>query len=122
MPLALIRRRDMVVIAGEWPTVTTTGPTFTVPYEGAPPAVGTTRWTGTAFETFDPPRPITKLALYDRMTDGELEALENFLQTLATRRQRLRWADAQEINRNDPEVRAMAEALYGLPRALELLA
>jgi hypothetical protein len=122
MPLALISRQTNVVLAADWPLAGVSGATFTVAYEGPPPVPNRTRWTGTAFEPFTPPRPITKLALYGRMTDAELATLDGFLQGAAPLRQRLRWADATEIDRNDPEVRAVAEALFGPVRAAELLA
>lgn len=114
---------NLAVAAGSWPFPNQTAIEITNPEI----TIGWT-WDG---GTFLPPAPapastgprfISKLALYERVTDAELAALDAFLATQATVRQRLRWTDAQEIDRNEVEVQALAVALYGEARAAEILA
>lgn len=68
------------------------------------------------------PRYRSKFFLYARMTDAELETLADFLANTATTRQRLQWTDALEIDCVDPQIVAFATALFGAPRAVEILA
>lgn len=107
------------VSVGPWPFANQTA----VRINGVEAGVGWT-YDGVAFSPppTTEPRFITKLDLYARATDAELAALETFLQTGATVRQRLRWADAQVIDRADPEVIALTTTLFGAARAAELLA
>lgn len=67
------------------------------------------------------PRTRTKLAIYDRMTDAELETLHALLQQV-TLRQRMSWMDATVIEVDRADVRALAAAAFGADRAGEILA
>ena len=69
-----------------------------------------------------PPRLIAKTAIYRRATDGELAMLEGFIATQATARQRLMWQDAEGGLVYLHDVQPLAEALFGVDRAGELLA
>jgi hypothetical protein len=112
---------NIATAAGTWPFSNQTAIDITNQSVG----IGWT-WDGSVFSPPPSPppgpRPITKLALYERATDEELVVLDAFLTTQATVRQRLRWADAVEIDRNDPEVIAVTTGLFGAGRAAEILA
>lgn len=69
-----------------------------------------------------PPPEISKNSLYARMTDAEMDTLDHWINNIATVRQRRRWDDATALVLSDPELVAVAEALYGSERAAELLA
>lgn len=74
-----------------------------------------------------PPAPIpyliTKLQIYNRMTDAELEQLDEFVRTVATLRQRRSWDDLVEIASDDNAlVSAVFVGLYGAERTDVLLA
>ncbi|MEI6161393.1 MAG: hypothetical protein WCP77_16275 [Roseococcus sp.] len=68
-----------------------------------------------------PPRVLTKVTIYGRMTDMELETLNALLQQV-TLRQRMSWNDATVIEVDRPDVQAMAVAAFGPERAAEILA
>lgn len=72
------------------------------------------------FSDVAPPRTATKLTIYSRMTDAELAGFEAALGTL-TPRQRMSWTDAQIIEIDRPDVRALASAMFGAARASEIL-
>jgi hypothetical protein len=69
-----------------------------------------------------PPYTITKVQMYDRMTDEELTNLDAWLNFGATVRQRRLWNDAVEIQGEDPQVRTVANILFGVERTAIILA
>jgi hypothetical protein len=69
-----------------------------------------------------PARLIAKTTIYRRSTDAEIDAFENFLDNVATARQRLMWRDAENGHVIVDEVLPLATALFGTTRAGELLA
>lgn len=77
-----------------------------------------------AFLAPPPPSPrwMSKVTIYRRMSNDELEAFDTFMRTQATVRQRRTWDDSQEVPADDPELVALATALFGAERAAELLA
>jgi hypothetical protein len=67
-------------------------------------------------------RLIAKTAIYRRATDAELLALETFLDTTASPRERLMWRDAENGLVWVSEVMPLAQGLFGEARTAALLA
>jgi hypothetical protein len=69
-----------------------------------------------------PRPPITKVQLYARMTDAELEQLDTFIAMQASVRSRRRFNDATELDRDDAELLQAGTLLFGSARMAQLLA
>lgn len=66
------------------------------------------------------PRTLTKVEIYNRMADAELETLNALLQQV-TLRQRMSWMDATVIEVDREDVQSLAIAAFGSERASEIL-
>lgn len=71
-------------------------------------------------------KPLFKVQLIEAMTDAEAQILDDFLDGKApgkpTTKQKLRFREAVELDRTNPELTAMAVQLFGAERAAILLA